>query len=65
MRASGAPMRLYAKQPDSVDLRLERAFAVTDNTLRVLTGSPDVASSAGRRARRLHLTLVSGWTTRD
>jgi hypothetical protein len=32
MRASGAPMRLYARQPDSVDLRMERAIAVTENT---------------------------------
>jgi hypothetical protein len=28
MRASGAPMRLYAQQPNSVDLRLERPTAI-------------------------------------
>jgi hypothetical protein len=30
MRASGAPMRLYAQQPDSVDLRLERLTAIAE-----------------------------------
>jgi hypothetical protein len=25
LRVSGAPMRLYARQPDAVDLRVERA----------------------------------------
>jgi TIR domain len=35
MRASGAPMRLYAQQPDSVDLRMERATVVTEKTQQV------------------------------
>jgi hypothetical protein len=30
MRASGAPMRLYAQQPNSVDLRLERPTAIAE-----------------------------------
>jgi hypothetical protein len=32
MRASGAPMRLYAQQSDSVDLRMERATAIAEKT---------------------------------
>jgi CHAT domain-containing protein len=30
LRASGAPMRLYAQQPESVDLRMERTDAVLE-----------------------------------
>jgi hypothetical protein len=32
LRASGAPMRLYAQQPDSVDLRMEPASAIRRRT---------------------------------
>ena len=30
VRASGAPMRLYAQQPDAVDLRMERAASISE-----------------------------------
>jgi hypothetical protein len=32
LRASGAPMRLYAQQPDSVNLRMQRAAAILEKT---------------------------------